>query len=243
MKILIKNTLLAIVLALCTSYTFANTSTTNLELRVEDRHLSGFHAVSVAGSFDVYITQGQTESVKVEAPDDIIDRIITDVDNGVLRIYNKRNFNWNGWDGSNKKMAIYVVIRDVDNISLSGSGDVFFKDGINAGNLKLSVVGSGDILGKVTVKTLETRISGSGDVKLSGSAENSSVSVIGSGDFTARTLVTVNTTVRVAGSGDAQVNVSNSLNASVSGSGDVHYTGSAKQVSSSKAGSGDISRF
>ena len=53
----------------------------------------------------------------------------------------------------------------------------------------------------------------------------------------------MNTAVRVAGSGDADVNVTNKLDASVSGSGDVRYTGNPKSISSSKSGSGDIDRF
>jgi hypothetical protein len=223
-------------------YTFAAAAKGN-DRRIEDRHLSGFHEVSVSGSFDVFITQGTSESVKVEAPDEIINRIITEVDGGVLKIYNKQNFNWNNWfGGSHQKIAIYVVAKDLNNISLSGSGDVYFKEGISTNSLKLSLVGSGDVTGKVSVKTLETRISGSGDIRLAGSADNCSVSIVGSGDYTARGLVTTNCSVRVAGSGDAQVNVSNSLNASVSGSGDVHYTGTAKQIMTSKSGSGDISR-
>ena len=210
-----------------------------------DRHLSGFSSVSVSGSFDVFITQGNTESVKVEAPSDVLDHIITEVNGGELKIYNKHdNWSWNDWfGGHHKKIAIYVSAKDLNAISLSGSGDVFFKEGITSNSLKLRVSGSGDVLGKVQVKTLESSISGSGDMKLSGSAENSSVDVVGSGDFTGRNLVTVNTYVRVTGSGDADVNASDKVDAAVRGSGDVHYTGTAKNVSSSKTGSGDISRY
>ena len=240
MKSLIK-LLLSTVLVFSIGYTFAKPVAAE-ERRVEDRHLSGFHEVNVSGSFDVYITQGSTESVKVEAPDEIIDRIITEVDGGVLKIYNKRDFNWNGWFGHNQKVAIYVSLKDVNNISLSGSGDIYFKEGVSANTLKVNLVGSGDVVGKIEVKMLETRLSGSGDIKLTGSAESSTVSIVGSGNFTARSMISVNCSVRVAGSGDAQVNVSNSLNASVSGSGDIHYSGNVRQISTSKSGSGDISR-
>jgi hypothetical protein len=53
----------------------------------------------------------------------------------------------------------------------------------------------------------------------------------------------VNTAVHISGSGDASINASNKIDASVSGSGDIHYTGAAKNISSSKSGSGDISRM
>ena len=225
-------------------YAAPHISTDIVITKIEDRHLSGFNAVSLGGSFDVYITQGPTESVKVEAPDNIIDHIITEVDNGVLKIYNKNDngFHLDDLFGNHKKIAVYVTAKDLNSIGVSGSGDVFFKEGIHTTSLKLRVSGSGDLYGKVDVKNLESGISGSGDVKLSGHAENSAVSVSGSGDFEARGLITSNTIVRVSGSGDASVNVSNSISASISGSGDVHYTGGAKNVMSSKSGSGDLER-
>lgn len=213
-----------------------------IQQTTQDRHLSGFRAIDLAGSFDVYITQGSTESVKVEAPSDVIDRIITEVEDGVLKIHSKKDINWN-WSFGNKKMVIYVTAKDLNSVGVTGSGDIFFKEGITTNSLKLRVTGSGDMLGRVSVKTLECKISGSGDMKLSGRADESTVSIVGSGDFTARDLATVNTAVRVAGSGDAVVNASNKVEAAVSGSGDIHYTGGAKNISSTKAGSGDISRL
>jgi hypothetical protein len=207
----------------------------------QDRHLTGFNAVSVAGSYDVFITQGSAESVKVDAPSQVIDKIITEVEGGVLKIYTKDGTSWN-WSG-NKKMIVYVSIKDINAVSLAGSGDVVFKDGLRASSLKIKLTGSGDISGKVEVKTLDSSIGGSGDITLSGRAENSTVSVVGSGDFTGQNLVTTNTQVKVAGSGDARVNANDKIDASVVGSGDVHYTGAAKNISSSKAGSGSVSRM
>lgn len=238
--------LLAVILLSGPVYTYAKSHTTTNEVvsKIEDRHLSGFNAVSLGGSFDVYITQGSTESVKVEAPDNVIDHIITEVDNGTLKIYNKNDngFHWDDLFGGHKKIAVYVVAKDLNMISVSGSGDMFFKEGIHTNALRLRLSGSGDMIGKVDVKTLETSISGSGDVKLSGRADNSAVNVGGSGDYSGRNVITINTSVHVSGSGDASINASSSVNASISGSGDISYTGGAKNVISSKSGSGDIER-
>lgn len=210
----------------------------------QDRHLSGFHALSVSASFDVYITQGSTESVKVQAPADVIDRVITEVRGDVLTIRSKNgSFNWGNLFSSHGKMVIYVTVKDLHSINISGSCDVFFKDGINANRLALQISGSGNVLGKLNVKTFDCVISGSGDVKLSGTAENSTASISGSGDFHARDLVTANTAIRVSGSGDAAVNATQTLDAHVSGSGDIRYTGGAKQVSTSTSGSGSIQHF
>ncbi|MDB5157690.1 MAG: hypothetical protein JWR50_2397 [Mucilaginibacter sp.] len=228
---------IAVLLVTGVAQTYARPNSGNV---TEDRHLSGFHAVDVSGSFDVYITQGNTESVKVDAPADVIHNILTEVNGGTLSISTKSHFTWRSMF-NNKKMVIYVTIKNVNRIALTGSGDVFFKDGINANSLSLELTGSGDLYGKVNAKGLESTLTGSGDVKISGHANNQKIEVTGSGDYSAHGLTTTNTSVSVGGSGDASVNVSGNLKASVTGSGDIHYSGSPKYVSKSKSGSGDIS--
>lgn len=210
----------------------------------QDRHLTGFNGIQLSGSYDVYIVQGSTEAVRVEAPSDVIDKIITEVQGGVLKIYNKSEHGWNSdnWFSGNKKMVVYVNARDINFIGISGSGDVYFKEGINTNNLKIKVSGSGDVLGKLNVKGLEVGVTGSGDVKLNGRADVANVNVSGSGDYTAPEVATLSTTVRVSGSGDAKVYATQKIDASVSGSGDIIYGGSPKQVTTATHGSGDIHR-
>jgi hypothetical protein len=238
--------LLAVILLTAGGHAFATpySAITLNAYETADRHLSGFNVVNIAGPYDVYIKQGPTESVKVEAPSNMMSRILTEVNGGVLKIYS-RHENWNfgfSW-GNHPKIRVYVTIKDVTGINISGSGDAIFREGVKANSLKLRISGSGDMTGQVAVKTLECSISGSGDMKLSGRADNSMVSVVGSGDFTGKNLATVISTVRVSGSGDAEINASERVDAAVNGSGDIHYTGAAKNVSSRKSGSGDISRF
>jgi hypothetical protein len=246
--------LLAAVLLAGSSYTFAKPHPTVKVSATDtvDRHLSGFSSVQIAGPFDVHITQGAAESVKLEAPSEVTDRIITEVSGGVLKIRNKHD-NW-GWGykswwsdksvwHNHKKIAVYITVKDLNSIKMSGSGDVILNGGITANSLKLMVRGSGSIEGKIDVKTLESRISGSGGMKLSGSAESSTVKVSGSGNFTARNLVTANSAVLVSGSGHAEINASDKVDAAVHGSAGVSYTGTAKIINSSKSGSGEIRRF
>ena len=244
MKSIFKLLIPAAMIIAVTGFTFAapHSSTKTNVSDIVDRHLSGFHAVDVAGSFDVYITQGATESVKVEAPADMMSHIKTEVDNGVLRIYNKNDhFHWGDLFGHHTKIRVYVAIKEVNAVSVTGSGDAYFKDGLHANSLRLAVSGSGDMTGRVEAKTLDSDISGSGDMKLAGHADNSTVSVVGSGDFSARGLTTMSTTVHVSGSGDASIYASDRVDASVAGSGDVSYGGHPKSVHKNKSGSGDIS--
>jgi len=237
---LINKTLLACLVVTGISYS-AIAPIAMAQQKTEDRHLSGFHALEVAGPFDVRLSQGATESVKVEAPEEVIGRITTEVNNGVLKVYNKHNENFHWGDAfHHRKILVYVTVKDINSIMVTGSGDVAFTEGIHADRLTLHVSGSGDVNGMLEVKDLEAGISGSGDVKLSGHADNSQIRISGSGDYSARGLHTSNTSVHISGSGDASVYVTDKLDASVSGSGDISYSGSPKSVLKSKSGSGDI---
>jgi len=209
---------------------------------VQDRHLTGFHLVNSSTSCDLVITQGNTESVKVDASPKVIDNIITEVRNGELKIYMKKGFHWNNFF-NNSKMVIYISVRNISGISMSGSGDVSFKNGLKAGKLALSISGSGDFDGRVDVNSLTTQISGSGDIQLRGHATNCSVKTSGSGDFDGRDLATSSANVSTSGSGDVSIRVSENLMAHSSGSGDIHYAGSPKSVMKSSSGSGDIERI
>lgn len=207
---------------------------------IQDRKLSGFRAVVSTGSFDVVLKQGGSESVKVEADAEVINEIITEVRNGTLTIRSKNTRSWsNMWN--NRKITIYVVAKDLNSVVLSGSGDLKIENQFNTNKLELRLSGSGDFKGSVNVKTLEASISGSGDFSISGKAEESTVSISGSGDYHGGDLMTKSTAIRVSGSGDASIYASENVEASVSGSGDVHYNGHPKNVSKVAHGSGDIS--
>lgn len=234
--------LMAFVLVAFGTFTYAklNRPHNSGHIETQNRNITGFHAVSSSGSFDVELRQGNTEAVKVEADAEVINEIVTEVKGGTLQIHSKNTHNWgNFWN--NRHIQIYVTAKNLDNISLSGSGDFKIANQFNANDLALRISGSGDFSGAINVKTVAVSISGSGDFRISGKAEESTVGISGSGDFNAGSLITKSTAIRVSGSGDANVYASEKLDAVVNGSGDVHYGGHPKNVSKAAHGSGDIS--
>ncbi len=216
-----------------------------------ERPVSGFSSIRIQGPFDVYITQGTSESLKLDAPAEILNRMVTEVNGSVLNIHNKHD-NWSAgpkswysdksWWHTHKRITIYVTAKLLNKVSVSGSGHIFFSNSIAANDFKLMVRGSGQIDGAIVVKTLKGRISGSSHIKLSGKAENSTVRISGSGYFSARELFTLNSAVHVSGSGHADINANEKVDAVVRGSANVSYTGDAKMINASKSGSGVISR-
>jgi len=216
-------------------------------------HISNFDKLKIAGPVDIQIVQGTTESLKITAPTEVIDRITVEVTGGVLKIHNKHDnwgkseLSWYGeksvWQKRHYRIKAYLTVNMLKSISVSGSGTAKFADGIKADHMSLRLRGSGSMEGKIDTRSLVTTISGSGNIKLSGNASNSRLKVSGSGVFNAPELITSNSNVHVSGSGDAKINANDSITAGISGSGSVNYTGAVKNISTTKSGSGSISRF
>lgn len=229
---------------------FAQAEIKTTTYKISSRQIQSFNAIKLQGPIDVYITEGTDDNIKLDAPDEILSRVVTEVNGGVLNIHNRHD-NWsNGvkswfsdksWWNTHKRITVYVTAKNVKSISISGSGKIYWNGGMTAEALKLRVRGSGRMEGKIAAHSVRSHISGSGHIELSGTAEGSTARISGSGSLAARNLITATSAVHVSGSGHAEVNANALVDASVHGSAHVGYAGNPKKISSSKSGSGSIS--
>ena len=159
-----------------------------------------------------------------------------EANNGTLTIKVKNKVNIQ----TKKGVHITVPFKDLNRVSLTGSGDVLTSDVIKSEAFETELTGSGDMILEVDATTVDAKITGSGDLELSGKTIELEIKVTGSGDFSGKGLNAQNTQVYVSGSGDAIVYASKSLKARVNGSGDVNYYGNPETTDSKVTGSGDI---
>ena len=177
--------------------------------------------------------------ITLEGESNLLDYIITEVKDGNLIVKTENHINLSpSW---NKTVKITIPFKDINQVSLAGSGDLWNEDKITSNNLKVALAGSGDVVLNIEASTVESSLAGSGDLTLKGKTNSLEARVAGSGDFHGFDLQSNNTDVSVAGSGDAQVVCNGSLKARVAGSGDIKYTGNPKTEDTKVAGSGSIS--
>lgn len=204
----------------------------------QTREASGFSGVSVGGVYNVYLTQGSTESVIVEADENLLPYIETEVRGNTLEIRTRKNTNIK----DHKEMNIYVSLKDFDHIHSGGASNVYAETELSGGTVELHSGGASDMkLGVVQANSFEGRISGSSDITLSGNTQDADIRVSGSGDFKGANFKAEDVTVRVSGSGDADIHASESVDASASGSGDIKVHGRPSRKNYNTSGSGDIS--
>ena len=207
-----------------------------------ERSVGDYDYVSVAGWFDVELVDGEEGEISLKGEENLLEYIKTEVKNGDLVIKTKKGVNLqpSSWkDG----IVVTVPVESINGTSLSGSGDVIGKTTLKADDFKTSISGSGDIELDVEANTLKASMSGSGDIRLSGKATDFDVSVSGSGDIKAYDLQAEFVTAQVSGSADIKVTAKQSLKARVSGSGDISYKGNPKKIDTKSSGSGDISSY
>lgn len=202
----------------------------------EDVTLKGsFNKVSLKGSGNIFVIQGNTESLKIETDDNLIDKILCEVQGSTLVIGAKSNI-------CPTKLNFYVTLKDAEGFKVTGSGDVKLQNTIRADKLALVIRGSGDIKGEVECTNLKCDVSGSGDIDVSGRAANTKIEISGSGDVDAGGLNTNWCQINIFGSGDCMVDVKDELYVDIFGSGDVVYSGDPATKEVDVKGSGDVKR-
>jgi len=206
-----------------------------------NRSVGDYDAVALAGWFDVDLVDGKEGELILEGESNLLEYIVTEVKDGQLTIKVKKGVNLkpSSWDDG---IRITVPIKTIDAVKLSGSGDIVGKTTIKTNNFKTALSGSGDVTLAVECETIDTSMSGSGDINLSGSARDFEVSISGSGDIRAYDLEADNVDATISGSADIEVTATKMLKARVSGSGDISYRGNPKKVDTKASGSGDISK-
>lgn len=203
----------------------------------EKRNVNGYHAISVSGGIDLYISQGN-ESVAVSASETKYrDLIKTEVKDGVLSIwYDYKNSDRIKGD---RKLKAYVSFKTLDKLTGSGGSDIDVDGAISVNSLKLDISGGSDFKGKVETGELVIEASGGSDVDISGTVKKLDINASGGSDFSGYQLSTDICNLEASGGSDVEITVNKELNATASGSSDISYKGNAvvKKVKSSGSSS------
>jgi len=205
----------------------------------ETRDVKYFDRVTLKGSGNLIIEQGDEESLTIEAENNIIPMITTEVQRTNLVI----DYEWRFLSIRipTKPINFYLKVKDIKAITLSGSGTIK-SDSLKGEQIDINISGSGKADLNVNVKEINTRISGSGSVKVAGEAEKQEIVISGSGSYPASGLASKECRIVISGSGSCIVRVSDDLDVHISGSGNVSYIGNP-MINQDISGSGKVNNF
>ena len=184
--------------------------------------LNNFETVSVSGDWTVEITQNETFSVTVDADKNLFDYLDIRVDGSHnLHIGFKKGY---AISNAHCKASIKMPILEQLTTSDSITGEINSFNNMSGKAMSIAISGSGDITANnIKVKNLALEISGSGSFEATGEAQAFKVDISGSGEIRTTGLKTKEANISISGSGSAEVWVTDSLTADISGSGKIRY--------------------
>lgn len=189
----------------------------------ETRSVETFNKISFRVPGKLYLRQGSPQKVELEGSKEFLAEVETKVDGGRLVIGKEGKWNW-GWNwGSDDRIVAYVTVKDINAVSVSGSGDLIAETKIITTDMDLNVSGSGSLQIELEASgDLEADVSGSGYIDLKGSCRSFDSDVSGSGK------VIMSSTIKER------------ANFGISGSGKIEASGTAKEVKANISGSGRV---
>ncbi len=202
----------------------------------EERSISSFDAIDASGGLTINLVRNDSKTIEVTADENLMDNIETYVRGGTLHIDTKNISN-------STKLEVLVNYQDVEFFDLSGAVDVYCEDVIEQNSLNVDASGASEMELNLRVNKLSIDVSGAGDIRLEGKADEMVFEGSGASSLRAENLETKITHVDISGAGDARVNASEELKASVSGAGSIRYTGNPESIKTSVSGAGSVNRL
>ncbi len=204
----------------------------------ETQQVSGVQDIHLKGQGRIILRQGEAETLTVEAEDNVMSLIETEVrgdnltlkfDTGLFRTVIPR-----------KGIKYFLTLSSPRKVTISGSGSLDVND-IAVDQFTTRVNGSANgSIQNINADKLISDINGSGKFLITGSVFEQSVEISGTGNYRAKDLISEIAGVEISGSGKAEINVRQELDVQISGSGEILYHGNPR-ISQRISGSGKIS--
>ncbi len=179
----------------------------------QQRSPGSFADLRIVGIAKVYVRQDAGDSVRVEADDNIINRVTSSVSQGVLTV------GLTNGSYTNVTVNIYATMTTVHSLSIDGTGDIVTTNSIQTDRVSCSIIGAGSMT-------------------LYGATADETVVIAGAGSIHNFGLASSRCSATIAGTGSIEVNASQRLDALVSGVGTITYDGNPALVNATTTGVG-----
>ena len=170
--------------------------------KTERRELPAFTSIETVGAFEVTVTCQKSASFEIEADDNILPLVGTEVNGGVLRVTTKQSYYSGGG------IEVRITVPNLESVRSTGAGKFRVSD--------------------VKNDNFEIHSTGAAQVSVSGQSKSVKISSTGAGKIDAHNLRANNAEVDVTGAATADVYVTDQLDVTVSGAGRVTYSGNPK---------------
>lgn len=207
---------------------FAQDSKVVTDANATVRKLIGsFTGITVSDGIDLYLSQGQEESVAISVSDEKYrDRFKTDIVNGVLKLY----YDTKGIDLGihlNRKLKAYVSFKTLENLNASGGATVKGTGSFTVANLGMKFTSGAHFEGQINAKELSVEQNSGSGMTISGKADKIKVDGSSGSDFKGYDLVTEYCDAKASSGAGIRITINKELTAKANSGGGIRYKGAA----------------
>ncbi len=203
----------------------------------DDRNVGSFTRIETSGSIKVILRQGNVNSVKVTADDNIIKDIETYTRGNRLMIDLDLDF----CDAS--PITVYVTSPSYERVEASGAVELLSDGKLNVTDFELDLSGSSRVVLDMNAANVKTTSSGESEISLTGQAGSHELELSGSTSVNALDFVVSRYKIESTGSSDTHINVLNELHISSSGSSDIEYRGNPSKITNDESGASSLKKI
>lgn len=202
----------------------------------EERSIrSDFEIINVQQGINLTITQGKPTDIRVEADENILDLLITEVKNNELNIYFEKNVN------HAKARNVYLTTESISKIKASSGASVNSENTIKSKTLELDSSSGSTITIHANAENIKSESSSGSTIKLYGKCITLTANSNSGSSIKAKELKTVNAIAKVSSGANIDVYVTEKLTAKASSGGDIDYKGNPSEVEKETSSGGSVS--
>ncbi|MCF6168356.1 head GIN domain-containing protein [Lutibacter sp.] len=196
---------------------------------------SNFDEIKVQQGINLYLTQGNSINLEVEADENIIGLLITEVKNNELNIYFEKNVY------RAKARDVYVTATHISKIKTSSGASVKSDDILQVNSLILDASSGSSIKIYTNAEEITSSASSGASIDIYGKTTSFSATASSGSSIDADELKTVNTYAKASSGANIDLNVSKKLTAKASSGGDIDYEGNPTDVNKETSSGGSVS--
>lgn len=210
----------------------------NGKVTTEERNVtSDFTEVRGSAGLDVYLTQGDENKIVVEADENLLQYIQTDIEGGKLHVTTSENI------GRSTAKKVYVTFKALNTVEASSGADVTGNSVIKSQNLTLKSSSGATLDVEVFAQEISAKTSSGADLEVSGKATSLTADASSGSELNAKELLVLNCNAEASSGAEVTVNVREKLETNVSSGGDINYYGNPVSVNSNKSHSGSVDKM
>ena len=202
------------------------------------RNVGAFNSIEAGGALDVRVKQDNTNTVRIETDENLLEFLEVRTDGNTLVIQTKQGYNLD----PSRDVVVYVTAPRFASLDISGASKLLSSGTITGEELELGASGASEIKLEVKINNLKADLSGSSSLELRGQAARFDTQGSGASTIKALDLATEETTLDLSGASNAEITASKQLNIDASGASDVRYRGNAN-INQKSSGASSVKKI